>query len=339
MEGSDFLGEGAAFEFDANVSIAKNLDAPVIIVVSGEDKTTAQIINAVRTIKRNFKTREVQVLAVVVNKVKQEQYKVVEQILRDYLKGSTILSVIPENQSLKSPTMKEIQENLNGKVMFGEQLLSNQADHSIMGAMQLPNFLNHIQENVLIITPGDRADIILAALQANISVKYPKVAGIVLTGGFEPEESIIRLISGLQTIVPLITVKTGSFQTATLVGDIKSRITPDNYKKIQLAINTFREYVDVQALDEKIVIFKPKGMTPHMFQYQLVKWAKSKKKHIVLPEGNDERILRAAGRLVNQDIVDLSILGDENEIEGLIRRFGINLDIRRVRILNPATSE
>ncbi|WP_114779529.1 phosphate acetyltransferase [Botryobacter ruber] len=339
IEGSDFLGEGTAFEFDANVTIAKNLGAPVIIVVSGEGKTNEQILSAVKTIKRNFRAREVQVLAVVANKVRNENAYEVQQLLQNYLSPDIILAVIPEDKDLKSPTMKEVHEVLGGKLMFGEQQLSNQADHFIMGAMQVPNFLNHIKENVLIVTPGDRGDIILSALQANMSVNYPKVAGIVLTGKFEPDEPIVRLIEGLQMVVPIISVKTGSFHTATLIGNIKSRITPDNAKKIQLAINTFKKYVNVQALDEKIITYTPEGMTPHMFQYKLVKSAKSQKKHIVLPEGNDDRVLKAASRLINQDIVDLTILGDAQEIAAAVKRLSLNLDLDRIQIIDPLKSE
>ena len=339
VEGSDFLGEGVGFEFDANVSIAKNLGAPAIIVVSGEGKTTSQIINTALSIRRKFKAREVQVLAVVVNKVQPEQINDVRELLQPQLNHQTILALIPHDQNLKSPTMREVHEALKGKLLFGEQQLSDQADHFIMGAMQVPKFINHIKENVLIVTPGDRADIILSALQANLSLNYPKIAGIVLTGGFEPEESVMRLIDGLQAVVPIIAVPTGSFQTATMIANIKPRITPDNNKKIQLAIDVFKKYVDEEALDEKIITFKSEGLTPHMFQYQLVKWAKSRKKHIVLPEGNDERILRAAARLINQDIVDLTILGDANEIASFVKQQSINLDISRVRIIDPVKSE
>ncbi|AHM62975.1 phosphate acetyltransferase [Flammeovirgaceae bacterium 311] len=339
VEGSDFLGEGTAFEFDANVSIAKNLAAPVIIVVSGENKTTAQITTSILTIMRNFQSRDIQVLTVVANKVKPDQVEEVRNELMPQLREQVTLAVIPDRPALKSPTIKEVQNILGAKLMFGEQQLSNQADHFIMGAMQVPNFLNHIKQNVLIITPGDRSDILISALQASLSVNYPKISGIVLTGGFVPDEPVIRLIEGLQSVVPILSVKSGSFQTATQIGNIKSRITPDNNKKIQLAISTFKKYVDVPTLEQRIITYQPEGMTPHMFQYQLVKWAKSKRKHIVLPEGNDERILRAAGRLIAQDIVDLTLLGDPEKIIPTIKQLGINLDPERIHIVNPQQSE
>jgi len=339
IEGSDFVGEGTAFEFETNVSIAKNLSAPVILVVSGENKTTAQVVNSVLSVLHNFHSREVQVLAIIANKVKPDQVDDVHELLTNQLTGGTILAVIPEDKGLLNPTMKEIFEQLGGKLIFGEDELSNQVDNFVTGAMQVPNFLNHLQENVLIVTPGDRGDIIIGALQANLSTSYPKVAGIVLTAGSEPEEPILRLIKGLQTVVPIIAVKTGTFKTTTQLGAIKSSIRPDNKKKIQLAIDMFEKYVDVKALDERIVTYTSEGITPHMFQYQLAKWAKSQRKHIVLPEGNDDRILKAAARLVAQDIVELTLLGDPNQISASIKRLGLNLDFTKINIVNPAASE
>ncbi len=283
IEGSDFVGEGIAFEFDANISIAKNLAAPVIIVISGENKTTAQVVTTALTVFQNFQARDVQVLAIVVNRVHINQAEDVKQLLIMQVHSDLVIAVIPFEKSLNSPTMLEINKQLGGKLLFGEDQLSNQADHFITGAMQVPNFLNYLQENVLIVTPGDRGDIIIAALQANLSRSYPKISGIVLSAGFEPEESLMRLIQGSPSIIPIISVKTGTFETSAKLGTIQSRITPGNREKILLAIDTFEKYVDVKTLDEKLVTFKPEGITPHMFQYQLTKWAKNEIKHIVLP--------------------------------------------------------
>jgi phosphate acetyltransferase len=336
VEGTDYLGEGTAFEFEINVQIAKNLRSPVIIVVSGEGKTTAQVVSAALTAIHNFDAREIQVLALVANKINAEQAKDIEELLKQQLSPEILLTIIQEDKRLKSPTMKEINEQLNGKVLFGKDHLSNQVDNFVTGAMQVPNFLNYLSENVLILTPGDRGDIIICALQANLSTSYPKVAGIILTAGYEPEEPILRLIEGLQTVVPIIAVQSGTFQTSNMVGAIRSKITADNAKKITLAIDTFNKCINIPELDKRMVTFKPSGITPRMFQYQLTEWAKSSKKHIVLPEGGDERILRAAARLLNQEIVDLTLLGDTAEIHAIINRLDINLDLDKVQIVNPA---
>lgn len=339
IEGSDFLGEGIAFEFESNAQIAKNLGAPVIMVVSGKDKTASQLVNTATTIYRNFLMRDVQVLGVVANMVELDDTEKIREALSKQLPAGTMITIIPLESGLQSPTMKEITHALNAKVLFGEELMVNQVDHFITGAMMLPNFLRHIKENVLIVTPGDRGDIIIGSLQANLSANYPKVAGIVLSAGTLPDEPMLRLIEGLQTVIPIISVEMGTFETTKAIGAIHSKITIDNRKKIELAIDVFEKYVDVQVLDDKIITFKYEGITPHMFQYQLMKWAKSQKKHIVLPEGNDERVLKAVEKLVSQEIVEITLLGDPLEIGTTIKRLGLTLDINAIHIHNPADSE
>ncbi len=337
VEGSDFVGGGVAFEFNANVSFAKNLGSPVLIVVSGEGKTTAQIINAIITTMHNFQAQEVQVLSVVANKVAADQVDDVRELLRTQLDGKVIPAVIPMDKSLKNPSMKEVHAAVGGRLLFGENLLSTQVGNTIVGAMQVPNFLRRLQENTLVVTPGDRSDLLISGLQANISSSYPKVAGFVLTGGLVPEEPVLQLIQGLQTVVPVIAVETGTFQTSNQVGSIQSRIAPENTRKIELAIAAFGKYVDVDALDERLITFQPEGITPRMFQYQLVQRAKKHRKHIVLPEGNDDRILRAAAQLITQNFVDLTLLGDPAEVAAAAGRLGVSLN--GVQVIDPVRSE
>jgi len=338
IEGSDFVGEGIAFEFQSNISIAKNLSAPAIIVISAENKTTAQAVTTALTVCNNYQASEVEVLAIVMNRVHAEQAEDMKRLLALQLPENMIIAVIPFEKSLNSPTMHEMIEHLEGKLLFGGDQLDNQVDHFVTGAMQVPNFLNYLKENVLIVTPGDRGDIIISALLANYSTAYPKISGIVLSAGFEPEQSIMRLIQGSPSTIPVISVGTGTFETTAKIGAIKSRMTPGNKVKIKLAVDAFEKYVDVKALDEKMITFKPEGITPHMFQYQLTKWAKSEIKHIVLPEGNEDRILKAASRLIDQKIVQLTLLGDPVEIAASIKRLGLSLDVNSIQIIDPATS-
>jgi phosphate acetyltransferase len=334
MEGSDFTGEGVAIEFELNLLIAKNLSSPAILVVSGECKTVGQIVNESLNFLHNFKDHDIQVLAMIVNKVNPEQFELVMDMLSNQLTADVILSVIPDDPGLKNPIIKEIFEYLNGELLFGEEFLDNQVDNFVTGAMQLPNFLNHIKENVLIVTPGDRGDIIIGSLQANLSSSYPKVAGIVLTAGTKPEEPVMRLINGLHSVVPILSVDTGTFQASTLIGGLRSKIASDNPKKIQLAIDTFNKYVDVSALDKQIITYQSEALTRHMFQYQLVKWAKRQVKKIVLPEGNDDRIIKAAARLAGQGIAELILLGNPAEIAESFKRLGI-VALPGITVIDP----
>lgn len=339
VEGTDFMGEGITFEFDANIAIAKNLGIPVILVINGEQNPAADTASKLLSTYQSFNDKEVQVLAIVANKVNEAEVEVLQQAFDKRLPKDVLGIVIPFNKDLGNPTMKEIKDAVNGTLLFGESLLSNQVDHSIVGAMQLRNCLTRLKENTLIVTPGDRADIIVAALQANLSKNYPKVAGMILTGGLEPEDPIMRLIEGLQTVVPIIQVETGTFETVNTIGNIQSRIYSDNQQKIDLAISTFEKYIDTRIIEEKIITFQPEGITPRMFQYQLSKRAKLHKKHIVLPEGNDDRILTAAAMLIKKGIVNLTLLGNKEEIKAAITRLNLKFDLDQVQVINPVESD
>jgi phosphate acetyltransferase len=339
LEGSDFTGEGTAIEFELNLLIAQNLSSPAILIVSGENKTTPQVINECLNFLHNFKEHEIQVLGLIVNKVPPEQVQVIRGLLARQLPSDIVLALVPADTALQSPTIKEIFEYLNGKLLFGKEYLDNPVDNFVTGAMQLPNFLNHIKDNVLIVTPGDRGDIIIGSLQANLSSSYPKVAGIILTAGTQPEEPVMRLIEGLHNVVPIMAVEIGTFQASTLIGAIKSRITPDNGKKIQLAVDTFNKYVDTSSLEKNIYNYQSDVVTKHMFQYQLVKWARRQVKTIVLPEGNDDRILKAAARLLTPGIAKLILLGDRKEIGDAIKRLGLSSDLSGISIIDPGKFE
>lgn len=338
VEGSDFMGGSTNVEFMGNISIAKNLGLPVVIITKGESKSVQEVVDNALSTAKSFIDQGVQILTVVVNKMDSTMKDELHSKLSKSLPSGTIVTTLPSHKDLASPTMREIQEAVGGKILFGENLLANQVDASIVGAMQLHNCLTRLSKNTLIVTPGDRGDIIIGALQANISHNYPKIAGMVLTGGLIPEPTILKLIEGLDTVVPMITVESGTFKTVNQVAATRSRITQHTKDKIALAISLFDEHVDVKTLEKKIISFRPKGITPRMFQYQIVKRAKERKKHIVLPEGDDDRILLAADALIKQNIVDLTILGNPESILLAVKRLNLSLDLEKVKIVNPATS-
>jgi len=339
VEGSDYSGEGAVIELDANILIAKNLGIPAIIVSSGLNKSMDDFINGLHLAYDSFKEKEVEVLAVVANKVQPENVEDVQIGVEKNLPKDVLVNVIPVVPSLSNPTIKEIAEAIDAKVLFGKENINNQSSSCKVGAMQLRNYLTHLEEDCLIITPGDRADIILGALQANISSNYPAISGIVLSGGILPEEPIVQLIDGLSQIMPILSVDEGTFKVANKIGAVRSHMYADNKQKIITSLNTFDKYVDIEKLNDKLVTFESDGVTPRMFQYNLLKRAKANRKNIVLPEGNDDRIITAACRLIEMDIVDLTILGDKDKIVSKIARLGLKLDLDKVTIINPIESE
>jgi phosphate acetyltransferase len=338
IEGTSFTGEGSIMEFDINVLIAKNLGVPAIILASGVGKSLEDLVGSLQMAYDSFQDKGVEVLSVIANKVQEKNLSLIVSQLEKKLPAQVIVNAIPLNPILANASVKEIVEELGATVLFGADFINNQAGYFSVGAMQLRNYLTHLKDNGLVITPGDRADIILGALQANISANYPSISGIVLTGGLVPEESIIKLIEGLSDVVPIISVADGTFSVTNRIGAIKSQIYAENTQKITTSIKDFEKHVRSEALVERLITFETKGITPRMFQYNLLKTAKSNKKHIVLPEGMDERILRATKRLIDLDVVNLTLLGDRKQIEEKIAALDIGLDINKIEIVNPAES-
>lgn len=338
VEGSSFVGEGAIIEFDINVLIAKNLGVPAIILANGKGKTMDELISNLYMAYDSFRDKGVEVLSVIANKVEPKNLELAVTELEKVLPAHVIANAIPLNLKLSNPSIKEIVDALGATVLFGEAYVNNQAGNFSVGAMQLRNYLTHLKENALVITPGDRADVILGALQANLSENYPSVSGIVLTGGLKPEESIIKLIEGLSDIVPIISAPGGTYSVTNQIGEIKSQIYAENTDKIVTSIKEFEKHVKADVLAERLITFETKGVTPRMFQYNLLKEAKSNKKHIVLPEGLDDRVLRATKQLVDLDAVEITLLGDKKQIEEKLLNLDLDLDLSLINIINPIKS-
>jgi len=338
VEGTDFLDVSTNVEFDGNISIAKNLGIPAAIIINGSNRSVSEIVDLAQSTTNGFLNRGVQVLFLVVNKVVKDQVGEIVSHLEKVLSNEILITAIPMHGELSNPTVEEIRDSLGAKVLFGEKLLSNRVDKSIVGAMQLRNFLNRLEPNTLVVTPGDRGDLILGAFQANVSRNYGKIAGMVLTGGILPEPPIIKLIEGLETVLPVLQVDEGTFNVVNSVNKIHARISADDKEKIALAIQLFEDAVDEDALSQRLILFQSSTLTPRMFQYQLVKRAKEHKKHIVLPEGEDDRILIAADRLLRQSVVTLTILGNRESIMTAVKRLNLSLDLEKVHIENPASS-
>lgn len=338
VEGTDFSGEGAIIEWDINVLIAKNLGIPAVILASGKNKTLDELVGNLYMAYDSFKEKGVDVLLIVANKVQPENVTIVSNELKEKLPDDVLVGTIPVNTILGSPTLKEIAQELDAKVLFGEDYINNQVGSFSVGAMQLRNYLTHLKKDSLVITPGDRADIILGALQANISTNYPSLSGIVLTGGLIPEDSIIKLIEGLSDIIPILSVARGTFFVTNKIGTIRPRIYAENTEKIQTSIQEFEKYVPTEELAEKLITFKAKGITPRMFQYNLLQKAKSSKKHIVLPEGLDERILLATKKLIDADAVTITLLGNKEQIISKLKELDIDLNTNDINIIDPTAS-
>ncbi|HBD08925.1 MAG TPA: phosphate acetyltransferase, partial [Syntrophobacteraceae bacterium] len=247
--------------------------------------------------------------------------------------------VLPDHPLLDKPTVGEIKRALGAEMLHGDaQRLDREVAHFKVAAMELPNFLDHLEEGSLVITPGDRSDIIVGTLVADAATSYPAVAGIILTGGFRPVPQLQRLFEGLRrSPVPVLSVKSDTFATATRVSSLSPEIDPENQRKIAGALGVFESNVDLSHLEQRIAVMHSARVTPLMFQHNLMGRARSKRRHIVLPEGTEERILRAAEIIGLRDVVDITLLGNPETIEEKATALGLSLG--GMKIIDPTMSE
>ena len=338
VEGSDLMGKGVSFEFNLNVEIAKNLSIPTFLVSSAEDKNVEDAVANLELAVKTFAEKDVSIQAVFMNKVKDNKLNAMKTALEKAIPKGTTISVIPEIKKLGNPTIREIYNAIGGKILLGESLLDNQVERYEIGAMQLRNFLDRIVEGSLVITPGDRSDIILGSIQVNASANYPNLSGVLLTGGIAPEKNVLKLVKGQAKVLPIIAVKEVTYEAANKIGNIIPKLSLNDTKKIDLSISTFDKYVNTESLIENFVRFESDVLTPRMFQYNLVTKAKTVKKHIVLPEGTDPRILEAAVNLVEQNIVEITLLGNKEDILAKAQKLGIKIK-DNIKIVNPIKSK
>ena len=235
--------------------------------------------------------------------------------------------------------MGDIARNLNAQILLGEPKALNREVHDFkVAAMNLPHYLDHIKDGDLIITPGDRADVILGSLATTVSETYPNIAGLLLTGGFTPEGPVQRLIEGLKKYspIPIIKVNTDTYTSAMNASAVRPELTPENDRKIAAALGAFETYVNIEALENRIEVVHSRRVTPIMFEYKLIERAKADRKHIVLPEGEEERILRASEILLRRGVADITLLGNPDEINHKIGSLSLNLD--EIQIIDPLVS-
>lgn len=338
--GSDYIGESSAFEFDLNKEIAKNLGSSILVLGNADKPNIEDSMTAIEMAVKFYQDNDCSILGIIMNKAKPDLVDSLYQTLSlQYQEQGYLVAVIPYNQALVSPRLTDIISQLKAEVLYGEHRLHSLVSGFIIAAMQVQHAITRIKEGCLVITSGDRGDIIIGSLQANQSSNYPNIAGILLSTGLKPSSSITKLIEGLYDPLPILAVNLDTYETAAKINKVHATLTAEDTEKIALSIKMFDEYVYLDKLATQIRDIKPNGMTPKMFTYNLVELAKSNPKHIVLPEGQEPRILKAVSTLVAQGIVKITLLGKRFEIEQNILKHGIQLDLNQVEVIYPPESE
>ena len=337
--GSDYTDVVNPSELSFNARVAVNLGAPLVLAINGHNRDAQAIVDITERCLTEVAAVHAHPAAVIANRCDPDRLAEVTQAISARLAGADIPAfALPEVALLSAPTMAELCTALEGTVYSGDpELLRREALSVMVGGMTAENILDRLSEGQVVIVPADRSDVLLALVNAHEAQGFPSLAGIILNGGLLPHPAIDKLVKGLRPTLPLIATSHRTYDTAEKVSHTGSRITVGALRKIDTVLALVAEHIDGAELAERIRVPASTVITPQMFEYRLLERARADRRHIVLPEATDDRILLAAGRLLSRGIVDLTLLG----VEGAVRQRGAELgvDLDAARVIDPETSD
>ncbi|KUI32357.1 phosphate acetyltransferase [Mycobacterium sp. IS-1496] len=334
--GSDYTDVASPSELSMNARIAANLSAPVVLAVKARGRTPDEVVQVVEVCLDEIAAQHAHTAAVVANRCDPDRLAEVREALkRD---GAPQVYVLPEEPLLVAPSVAELRDSVDGTVISGdEKLLHREAMDVLVAGMTAEHVLERLTEGVTVVTPGDRSDVVLAVASAHSAEGFPSLSSIILNGGLDLHPSIARLVAGLKLRLPIVATDYGTFETASRVAGTRGRVTAASARKIDTALTLMETHVDTAELLSRLAIPIPTVITPQMFTYQLLDRARADRKRIVLPEGDDDRILKAAGRLLQRGVADLTILGEEARVRARAAELGV--DLSAAAVLDPRTSD
>jgi len=325
----------SALDFDLNLEIAKNIDTAFVPVLNAKGRTAESIISEVQVTNESIEEEGCNHLVTFINRCDPE---IIDDIKERLSKKEGDVYLLPEVKELDTPILREVKDALGAELLMGQpEQLEHLVSKKKIAAMGVEHYIDRISDGSLVIVPGDRADIILATMLSFYGKNHPNASGIVLSGGLKPGRNIMKLLNDVdQSVLPILSVESDSYQTAIALNRVRAVMRPENKRKITLAKGIFDAAVDKEALAERFRKSSSEIMTPMMFEYKLFERARSKRQKIVLPESSDERILMATEILLRRDIVDIILLGKKEDIEhqsALLR-----LNISEATIIDPNES-
>ncbi|MDP9028491.1 MAG: phosphate acyltransferase, partial [Actinomycetota bacterium] len=340
--GSDYTDVGTPTELATNARIAADLAAPVVVVLNGRDASdegprTASDVSAVaRVAVAELRAEHAEVVAVIVNRADPAELAVLVEIVGHDTGLPTW--AIPEDGELTAPLLRSVLEAVDGELLAGDPaLLDRPVRGTVVAAMTLENVLPRLLEGSVVVVPGDRSDVLVGTVVAHLSTTFPSLAGIVLNGGFPVAPDITRLLDGLGAALPIARCRYGTYDTAVRIIGARSRLAADSPQKYATAVGLFERNVDAEELLRRLRLSPAEVMTPARFEHSLVERARARPRRIVLPEGEDDRVLQAAGIVLRRGIAELIILGDELVVRGRAAELG--LDLAAARVISPRDPE
>jgi phosphate acetyltransferase len=349
--GSDYKDVVGTTELSFNAKVAANIAAPVVMVLSGRQaysssehlgqaaaRSVDELSQMAELSLAEMKSENVKLLAIAVNRAEPEDTQKIHDAVKALVAPETPVWVLPEDKLLVAPRLRQIQEAVDGKLLFGEPArLETETLDVVVAAMSAEHVLERLKDRAVVVTPGDRTDVIVPLVMADQAETFPTLAGIILNGGFELPEEIQKLIKGMNASIPIISCDLGSFDTTMQVVKTRALLTADDKVKLARATGLLTKSVDLLQVARTIEAAEVTTVTPLMFELDLIERASKAKKKIVLPEGADDRILQAASEVLQKNIADLIILGDPKDIQKRSKELG--LDLAGAELMDVASSK
>ncbi|GAB2936907.1 phosphate acetyltransferase [Streptomyces heilongjiangensis] len=335
--GTDFADTQFPDELSLNARLANEFGASVISVVGGRKQTAESVVAETHNAYRAYEGLGCDVLAMVVNRVEPADRDLIAERLTDSRHPLPVpCYVVPDEPALSAPTVAQITHALGGKVLLGDDSgLARDALNFVFGGAMLPNFLNALTPGCLVVTPGDRADLVVGALAAH-SAGTPPIAGVLLTLNERPSDEVLTLAARLAPGTPVVAVEGGSFLTASELFSMEGKLSAVTPRKAETALGLFERYVDTAELRTRVSAPSSDRITPMMFEHKLLEQARAERRRVVLPEGTEERVLHAAEVLLRRGVCDLTLLGPVDLIRKKAADLGI--DLGDSMLVDPATS-
>ncbi|GHH53498.1 phosphate acetyltransferase [Streptomyces candidus] len=334
--GTDFADTQLPDELALNARLANEFGASVIPVVGGRKQPAESVRAEARNAFRAYAGLGCDVLTLVVNRVAPADRAEIAERLNDS-RLPVPAYVLPDEPALAAPTVAQITQSLGGTVLLGDDAgLARDALDFVFGGAMLPNFLNALTPGCLVVTPGDRSDLVVGSLAAH-SAGTPPIAGVLLTLDERPGKEILTLASRLAPGTPVISVPGRSFPTAGELFALEGKLNAATPRKAETALGLFERHVDTSDLLDRMSVARSGRVTPMMFEHELLEQARSDRRRVVLPEGTEERVLRAADVLVRRDVCDLTLLGDVDVIRKKAADLGV--DLSSAELIDPTNSE
>ncbi|WP_127792740.1 phosphate acetyltransferase [Agromyces sp. LHK192] len=357
--GSDYTDVGSPTELAYNARIAANLGIPVLLVVGGrvpsggirsehlgqgEARTPDDLAQLTELAVDELAREHATLLGVIANRADPDRLPEIAGAVERAAAheagatntpttGGLLVAAIPEDPYLVAPSMRAIMQAVDGELYAGDpDLLDREALAVVVAAMSMEHVLTRLIEGAVVIVPGDRSEVLLGVLTAHASATFPSISGIILNGGFPTPEAVERLIEGLKAGLPILRTELSTYETAVAITQTRGRLAAESQRKRDTALALFETHVDGQALLDRLDVARTDVVTPLMFEYGLLERARRARRHIVLPEGYDDRVLRAAATLLARDVAELTILGEEIEVRS--RAIGLGLDISKAQVLS-----